>query len=185
MSSVAEPRLLTAEEFAALPDDGQKMELVQGRITYLKFPYPRDGQICCAIGCYLANLVQERNLGHVVSNDSAIITEHDPDTVPGMDIAFYSYQRVPPGPLPNGYLSQLPELIFEVSSLTTRWPKILAKVAEYLEAGVSVVCVADQMTESVHVYQAEESVRIFSADQELQLPPPLNEWRVKVGAFFA
>jgi Uma2 family endonuclease len=185
MSSVAETPLLTAEEFAELPDNGQKMELVRGRIVYVNVPYPRHGEICATIARRLGNFAEERKLGRVISNDSGVITERGPDTVRGMDVAFYSYQRVPPGPLPQGYLKVVPDLIFEVRSPSDRWPKILAKMAEYLDAGVPVVCIADQQTESVHVYQAEESVRIFTSDQELHLPPPLHEWRVKVGAFFA
>lgn len=185
MSSVAETRLLTAEEFAALPDDGQKMELVRGRIVPVNMPYPRHGEICATIARLLGNFAADSKLGRVISNDSGVITERNPDSVRGMDVAFYSYYRMPPGQLPQGYLKVVPEVVFEIRSPSDRWPKILAKVAEWLDAGVSVVCVADQMTESVHVYQAEESVRIFTAEQELQLPPPLTEWRVKVGSFFA
>ena len=185
MSSVAETRFLTAEEFANLPDDGRKMELVRGRIVYVNMPYPRHGEICATIARLLGNFVSERNLGRVISNDSGVITERGPDTVRGMDVAFYSYQRVPPGALPQGYLKVVPDLIFEVRSPSDRWPKILAKVAEYLDAGVPVVCVVDQITESVHVYQAEEPVRIFTSDQQLELPAPLHEWRIRVGSFFA
>lgn len=185
MSSVAETRPLTAEEFAALPDTGQKMELVRGRVVYMNMPYPRHGEICAEIAALLRNFIKERNLGRVVTNDSGVITERNPDSVRGVDVAFYSYERVPPGPLPQGYLKAVPDLIFEVRSPSDRWPKILAKVAEYLDAGVPVVCVADQATESVHVYQAEEPVRIVTADQKLNLPPPLHEWDVRVGAFFA
>ena len=60
----------------------------------------------------------EHNLGHVVSNDSGVVTERDPDTVRGADVAFYSYGRVPPGPFPRGYLAVAPELVFEVRSPT-------------------------------------------------------------------
>jgi Uma2 family endonuclease len=185
VSTVAEPRLLTAEEFAALPDEGQKMELVRGRIVYVNMPAARHGKICATIARLLGNFAEEHNLGHVLSNDSGVITQRGPDSVRGMDVAFYSYERVPPGLLPEGYLKVVPDLSFEVRSPSDRWPKILAKMAEYLDASVPVVCIADQLTASVHVYQADEPVRILTAEQELQLPAPLNEWRVKVGAFFA
>ena len=35
--------------------------------------------------------MDEHDLGHVLSNDSGVITERDPDTVRGADISFYSY----------------------------------------------------------------------------------------------
>lgn len=123
-------------------------------------------------------------LGHLVINDSSIITEHDPDTVRGADVAFYSYNRVPPGPLPQGYLSVVPELIFEVRSPTDHWSTILAKIAEYLEAGVTAVCVLDQMTKRCFVYHNEEEIQVFTAEQELTIPDVLPEFRVIVRRFF-
>jgi hypothetical protein len=40
----------------------------------------------------------------VLSNDTGVVTERGPDTVRGADISFYSYARVPKGPLPDRYL---------------------------------------------------------------------------------
>ena len=60
----------------------------------------------------------------------------------------------------------------------------LAKVAEYLAAGVRVVCVLDEQTETAHVYYSDQEPRIFTADQELILPEPLDGFRVMVRRFF-
>ena len=37
------------------------------------------------------------DLGRVVTNDSGIVTQRDPDTVRGADVAYYSYARLPKG----------------------------------------------------------------------------------------
>src|SRR5581483_3813003 len=97
----------------------------------------------------------------VLSNDSGVLTKRGPDTVRGADVAFYSYGRVPPGPLPRTYLAVVPELVFEVRSPTDRWRAIVTKVGEYLTAGVAVVCVLDEATEAVHVYTDDQPVRIL------------------------
>src|SRR5581483_10520332 len=152
MTTVLEKPLLTAEEFLRLPSDGRPKELVRGRIVHMNVPKPRHGQICSKVDRILGNFADERNLGHVVSNDSGVRTERGPDTVRGADVAYYSYSRVPPGPFPDDYLTVVPELVFEIRSPTDRWSAILAKVAEYLEAGITVVCVLDQMTERCLVY---------------------------------
>jgi len=81
-------------------------------------------------------------------------------------------------------LPVVPELVFEVRSPTDRWGPILAKVAEYLEAGVTVVCVLDQMTERCNLYRAEEAIEVFTAEQELTVPDVLPEFRVAVRRFF-
>jgi Uma2 family endonuclease len=176
--------LLTAEEYAQLPDNGQPTELVRGRVVPVNVPAPRHGEICVKIVRLLGRFLDEKDLGRLVSNDSGVITERDPDTVRGGDVAFYSYARVPQGPLPKGYLPVVPELVFEVRSPTDNWGKILTKVGEYLEAGVTLVCVLDDRTESAHVYRADQPVQVFAPEQELTLPEALPGFRALVKRFF-
>jgi hypothetical protein len=61
----------------------------------------------------------------------------------------------------------------------------MQKVAEYLAAGVRIVCVLDEQTEKIHVYKLDEPPRILGADEELTLPAPLDAFRVAVYRFFA
>jgi Uma2 family endonuclease len=177
-------KLLTIEEYLLLPDEDVPNELVRGRIVPLAIPFPRHGQICSEVLYLLYRFLDVHHMGRLVSNNSGIITERDPDTVRGADIAFYSFQRVPRGPLPDGYLDVMPELIFEVRSPGDRWGRILAKVGEYLEAGVTVVCVLDQMTERCQVYRSKEDMQVFTSEQELTLPDVLPEFRAVVRRFF-
>ena len=72
-----------------------------------------------------ATYAEEHDLGRVMSNDSGIITERDPDTVRGADVAYYSYARLPKGPLPAGYGPEVPELVIEVRSSGDSWREIL------------------------------------------------------------
>jgi Uma2 family endonuclease len=183
MSAIAEA-LLTAEEYAQLPDNGQPTELVRGRVISLNLPAPRHGQICGKIGRVLGRFLDENDVGHLVTNDSGMVTERDPDTVRGGDVAFYSYSRVPRGPFPKGYLPVVPELVFEVRSPGDRWGRILGKVGEYLEAGVTLVCVLDDATQSARVYRSEQPDQVFTAEQELLLPEVLPGFRAVVGRFF-
>jgi Uma2 family endonuclease len=177
-------RLMTAEEFGGLPDDGRLTELVRGEIVEVNMPYPRHGQICSRISRIVGNYADEHKLGHVLTNDSGVVTEHDPDTVRGSDVAFYSFARVPPGPLPrNRYLEVVPELVFEVRSPGDRWSAIHVKIGEYRQAGVSVVCVADDPTERVHIFD-DDGNRIFAGDDELTFPSILPDFRVAVRRFF-
>ncbi|HEX5273478.1 MAG TPA: Uma2 family endonuclease [Gemmataceae bacterium] len=182
-SAPAQP-LLTAEEFEKLPDDGIPRELVRGKVVEMNVPAPRHGEICINIALLIGPAVRQRAMGRLVSNDSGVITERGPDTVRGPDIAYFSYKRVPQGPLPPGYLDVAPELVFEVRSPTDRWPRLIAKAAEYLEAGVSVVCLLDQVSETVQVYRADELPRTLHGDDELHLPDVLGDLRVTVRQFF-
>ena len=110
-----------------------------------------------------AGILRRTNLGHLVSNHSAVITQRNPDTVRGAHVAFYSYERVAKGPLPWDYLPVAPDLVFEVLSRGDRWSNVQVKVAEYLDAGVRAVCVVDDDTRSVHVYRPDQPMRVFKA----------------------
>ena len=184
MSDSVEEHLVTAEEYLRLPDRGVPTELVRGRVVEMNVPAPRHGQICSKVDRIVGSYADEHGLGHVISNDSGVVTQHDPDTVRGADVAFYSFSRVPRGKLPSGYLQVVPELVFEVRSPTDRWAKILHKVAEYLDAGVSVVCVLDQVSETVQVYRNEELRHTLHNSDELYLPDILGDLRVPVQRFF-
>ncbi|MBY0527161.1 MAG: Uma2 family endonuclease [Gemmataceae bacterium] len=183
MSSVAKS-LLTVEEYARLPDSGQYTELVRGRVVKMNPPKPRHGQICNKVGRIFGVFADEHDLGHVLSNDSGVITERDPDTLRGADIAFYSYAKVPKGPLSNDYLPVPPDLIIEVRSENDRWTKVVAKVGEYLNAGVAAVCVLDDTPPIAYVYRPDQRVQVFAADDDLVLPGILPGFSVKVRRFF-
>ena len=175
--------LMTAEEFALRPDPGYPEELVRGRIVPMSVPDRRHGQICSKVDRILGNFTEEHDLGHVLSNDSGVITERGPDTVRGADVAFYSYQRLPRGPLPQDYGPEMPELIVEVRSKSDRWPKILAKVAEYLDTGVSVVVVLDDEQSTAHTFTSDRN-QVLGPDEELTFPEILPGFSVVVRRFF-
>ncbi|MHB1561595.1 MAG: Uma2 family endonuclease, partial [Isosphaeraceae bacterium] len=86
---------MTAREFGLRPDPGHPEELVRGRIVAMPPPDRRHGKVCTRSTGILDQFVTEHDLGHVLSNDSGVITERDPDTVRGADVAYYSYARLP------------------------------------------------------------------------------------------
>jgi Uma2 family endonuclease len=182
-TSPATEVLMTAEQYLALPDDGQLTELVRGRIVEMPSPKPTHRYFCSNISGILRDFVRANDLGRVVSNDSGVQTERGPDTVRGPDVAFYSYSRVPKGPLPEGYWPA-PELVFEMRSPSDRWAAITAKAGEYLAAGVLVVCVVDPETESVGVYFGNELPRRHTAEEELTLPEVLPGLTIPIRQFF-
>ena len=182
MSTVA-PTLLTADEFAALPDLGP-CELVKGRIVDMPPPKQQHGYVCANVSHVLNLWIKEHRLGRVFSNDSGVITERDPDTIRGADAAFYSYAKIPPGILPNRYPDVSPDLVIEVRSPDDRWSVIFKKVAEYLDAGVGVVCVVDPISQTVHVIRPDCVPEVIDEDHDWTLPDVLGDFRVPVRTLF-
>jgi Uma2 family endonuclease len=179
------PRLMTVEEYARLPDDGRKTELVRGRIVEMPQPKPLHGYLCGRVSRLLGNFVEDRDLGRVFTNDAGIVTERNPDTVRGAHVAYYSYQRLPKGPLPKNYLEVAPELAIEIRSPDDRWTNIRKKVAEYLTIGVTTVVIVDPEPKKVHVYSADREDEALSGEDVLQLPDVLPGFSLPLPQIFA
>jgi Uma2 family endonuclease len=184
MATAAMLELMTAEQFGRRPDPGYPEELVQGRVVGMPPPDRKHGYVCGQAYYILRQFVDQHELGRVMSNDSGVITQRDPDTVRGADVAFYSYGRLPKGPVPTGYGPEVPELTVEVRSANDGWREILEKVAEYLGAGVSVVVVLDPEPKTAHVFGAVDPPRILDPEDDLTLPGILEGFLVRVSRFF-
>lgn len=185
MATVIAPEdLLTAEEYSNRSDPGYPEELVRGRIVAMAQPNARHGEVCANTMLIVGPFVREHDLGRALCNDTGVITERGPDTVRGADIVFYSYARAPKGPLPKVYLEVMPELVFEVRSPSDRWSKVLQKVAEYLNAGVGVVCVLDDSDQTATVFEPDRRERELKSDDDLTFPDILPGFRVPVRRFF-
>lgn len=177
-------RLLTAEKYGALPDLGYPSELVRGKIEQHEIARPLHGLTCANIAYFVGSFVRQHKLGWML-NRTGVITERNPDSVRGPDVAFCSDKRLPKRSRPKrDYLDVAPELAFEVRSPDDRWSKLQAKVAEYLDAGVLVVCVVEPKDEFVMVYTPDAAPQRLSGNDLLKLPGVLPAFSVRVREFF-
>lgn len=185
MATASDTPLLTAEVFAARPDNGLMEELECGRIVTLSPPGSRHGEVCGQAYFLIRVFVQDHQLGRVLCNDSGVITTRNPDSVRGFDVAFYPNSRLHDGRVASsGYHPIPPELVVEVKSPGDRWGEIFRKVGEYLGCGVITVVVLDPKRETAQVYSQDDPVRILSSDEDLALGGSLEGFRVRVGQFF-
>lgn len=184
MTTLLGSKLLTADEYGRLDNDGRLTELVRGRVVEMNRPFTSHGYILINTSFWLAQFVKQKNLGRVVGGDAGVVTQHDPDTVRGPDLAYYSYQRIPAGSLPEGYWPASPELVIEIRSQNDRWKDILQKVAEYLNANVLTVAIIDPSSKHVHVYSADQEAQILTSADHLTFPDILPGFEVVVGSLF-
>ncbi len=174
--------LLTVEEYLRCAPQDCVSELVRGRIETSPYPFSVHGYWCAEMAGVLGAFVDAHRLGRVVTN-SGLQTEHDPDTLRGIDAAFYSYQRVPPGPPPDVYWPA-PELIVEVREPREAWSRLDQKIAEYLDAGVRVVAVIDPEPQTIHVYNGDTPGEVLRGEQLLTFPDVLPGFSMVVADFF-
>jgi Uma2 family endonuclease len=166
-TALAPAKLLTADDYLRLPDDGRRTELRRGVVVYMNLPGFRHGEVCGNVYHFVDNFVRANKLGRTLTNDSGIITERDPDTVRGADISFYSFARVPKGQSPVGYAGASPEIVFEVVSPTNTRREIARKTGEYLNAGVNVVCVVDPQFQTVNLRYPDRPDEKLQGDELL------------------
>jgi Uma2 family endonuclease len=177
--------LLTAEEFYAMPDVSRNAELVRGEIVMMTPAGFRHGMVCVNIGFELKIFLKDHPLGVAISNDPGVITERNPDSVRGPDVAYFSYARLPKGSVPIGFSEISPEVAFEVKSPSNSWSELQTKAAEYLKAGTIVVCVVDPDTETATVFSDTVPPKTLSADDTLTFEAVLPGFAVPVCKFFA
>jgi Uma2 family endonuclease len=183
MSAAVAPALITAEQYPKLAPHDRPSELVRGRIVVMNPPFSAYGYWCVQMAMILDRHVRAHQLGRIVTNDGGVITERNPDTVRGADVAYYSYERVPRGPLPKGYWPA-PELAVEVRSTDDRWKTLVKKAGEYLEACVMNVVIIEPEKQTVHVYAPDRETEILTVDQILTLPESLPGFSVPVREIF-
>lgn len=176
--------LMTAEEFLALPGEVPR-ELVRGEVVEMSPPGARHGVVCANITMLLKNWARGKQAGAVLSNDAAVVTERDPDTVRGPDVQFIAVGRLGPDFPPTGSLEIPPDLVIEVVSESDRWHDVITKVDEFLDAGVQEVWVVDPKGQFVEVFRTESRPRRIDLGGEIESPQILPGFRCSVSEFFA
>ena len=147
-------------------------------------PQPLHGYVGANLTIELGVFVKARDLGRVTGNDSFVVTRQDPDRVRGADICYWSFERLPRGPMPGGLIRVPPDLVGEVRSPSDRWPDVYGKISEYLRADVRVVLILDPDTRTASVYRPEEIQQVFSNGGDLTIPDVLPGFSIPVARIF-
>src|ERR1041384_8703592 len=157
LSSVSTSSLVTAEELERISIPGKVTELIRGRLVVREPPGTWHGAISAKLTYLLADFVYRQGLGIVFGQDTGFKIGSDPDTVRGPDVAFVARERV--GVIrERGYAELAPDLLAEVLSPDDRPGEVLAKVADWLAAGTTIVWVVDPQRREARVYRQDGSL---------------------------
>ncbi len=166
-------RLLTVADLAALPDTlpsgSVSWELLDGVPILMSPPGYRHGRSAARFVGELLSQCEDRGLGEV-GDEVAVILRRNPDRVVGADAVFLLPASLPPRLSPEGYLETIPEIVVEVRSKNDTGPEVVAKVGEYLAAGVKAVWVADPDDRSVAVHMPDAAPVVFGTTDTLTSP---------------
>jgi Uma2 family endonuclease len=159
--------LVTAEEFARIPDDDHRYELVEGHLVRMSPPGSVHAALTARLVMLLGQYGQDHDLG-VVLGAGGFKLAANPDTVREPDLAFIRRDRIPSTGLPEGFWSGGPDLAVEVRSPGDRSRDVRAKVDDYLARGVTLVWVVDSRNKTVTVHRRLLPPVVLTVDDTLE-----------------
>ena len=183
MATVITEKPITVDEFETMPFEFP-VDLVRGEIVEMPPPGGVHGRVCMNVGFALEVWCRAAQLGTVTTNDSAILTERDPDSVRGCDVVYISWDRLPSRELPKGAYRSAPNLAVEVLSPNDRWKDVQTKIDEYLSVGVIEVWIVDPEDRSVDVYRGDRKPARLANGQTLTSADVLPGFSCPVADFF-
>ena len=145
-------KLLTAEEFMALGDDGHA-ELVDGEVIMTSLAAGDHGEFSVLMSTRLVAWAYPRRLGRVFDGQTAFVLRRGADTVRSPDVAFVSTARLPA--VRRGALEVGPDLAVEVLSPSDRLRAVLRKLQDYFAAGTRLVWLVDLEAREIGVVTPE------------------------------
>ena len=157
---------MTAEELLRLDAGGRRTELVRGVLVVREPAGYQHGEVASELANRLTNHVKAGGLGRILAAETGFKLVSAPDTVRAPDIAFVRTERLPTPP-PAGFASFAPDFVVEVLSPGDRPGKVLAKVADWLEAGTKLVWLVDPIRRLARVYRADGAESLHGPDDAL------------------
>jgi Uma2 family endonuclease len=178
---------MTADEFydwCNRPENSdRRFELVRGKVIEVPPPTKIHGVVSANIAYALGGYIRQRQVGYITTNDSGTVLEHDPDTVRGPDVAYFTdasrFAELHPK-----WGEHPPVLAVEVLSPNDRINRVLSKIDDYMNNGVRLVWLVDPEDKSVRVFRAGSAPTTLGNDDEIDGGDALPEFRCRLSEFF-
>lgn len=180
----AKGQVLTAEQLAALPDDGRRYELVDGVLHMMSPAGGQHGRVAATLLYLIMRHVRQESLGVTFAAETGFLLRRDPDTVRAPDVAFVSHERIEDWSNHPGFLPLAPDLVAEVVSPSDRLSEVEGKARDWLQAGVRLVLVVDPQSASILVYRSDGQIQSFS-DGLIDLRDVVAGFQLDVDEVFA
>ena len=185
-------KLMTLEEFLALPDDGVERWLIRGELrekrdtdmTRRNRPHSiTEGRVTILLGTWLKS--QRTPRGEVVCGEAGFILRTDPETITdGVDVAVITAVQADAVTPDTTMIEGPPTLIAEVLSPNDTQEEVTERVAEYLDCGVPVVWILNPYFRTVTVHRPGVSAQALDSHGTITGDPELPGFSCPVADFF-
>ena len=177
-------KLLTAEAFEHLPDDGKRYELIDGELREMPPTVNWHGEVEINLGTLLNIHVRPQGLGRVSCGEVLYIVRRNPDRVRAADIAFLRQDRVPSLEARQHIMEVIPDLVVEILSKSDTIEEINAKIDDWLLAGVQMLWVVDPFRRTVTIYRPGLDPVLLGERATLEGDPVVPGFRCSVAEIF-
>jgi Uma2 family endonuclease len=178
-------KLLTAEEFEALPDDGKRYELIDGELREMAPTVNWHGEVESNLVIRLGGHVQTHGLGRVSCGEVLFIVRRDPDRVRAADIAFILQERVPPLEARQHIMEVIPDLVVEILSKSETIEEVNDRIDDWLGAGVRMLWIVDPYRRTVTIFRPGHDPTLVGEHGILEGDSVVSGFRCPVAELFA
>lgn len=183
---------VTAEQFLEMernaPGDVH-LELIEGEIR--EYPAmttrnPKHAEAITRIGQVLANWLDEQTdrIGTVAGGEARCRLAADPETIVGLDVAYFEGERHVHRPKEQKFYDGPPVLAVEVLSDSDTHEEVRQRIERFLDAGVRQVWQADPDFRTVTVFRPGAEPEFFAASEEIPGGLDLPGLRCRVARLF-
>ncbi|MCS6920054.1 MAG: Uma2 family endonuclease [Fimbriimonadales bacterium] len=172
-------RRYTEQDLLAMPDDGRKYELVNGRIQVVP-----TGTKHGWIGFKLAGKVYTTLPNSVRAFDSSTGFRMKQGNIRSPDLSVMDASRLPEGEPPVDFADGAPDLAVEIVSPSENLKDLMQKVFEYFESGAREVWLLFPERKQVHRYTAPLELEVLNENDTLTGGAILPQFEARVGELF-
>ncbi|HEX8154013.1 MAG TPA: Uma2 family endonuclease, partial [Thermoanaerobaculia bacterium] len=165
---------LTYDDYAAMADDGQRYELIEGELVLNPSPFTRHQMVAGAIYYFLEAHIRTHGGGRVLHAPCDVVLAKDTVLIP--DVLFVSTARA--SVITPKNVQGAPDLVVEVLSDGTRRRDLNAKRRLYEQHGVAEYWVVDPDADTVRVFRREGerftlAAQLYASNDEVLTTPLL------------
>jgi Uma2 family endonuclease len=164
---------MTYEDYVALPDDGERYEVIEGELCEVPVPDRQHQKVLFNLAFELRKFIHSRKLGNVYISPFDVVLSSTNIVQP--DVLFVSNDRFTI--LTDAGATGAPDLAIEVSSASTLRRDEVIKLRLYESFGVDEYWIVDPFRESLRIHRRREGklvlVSELSNEENARVTTPL------------
>lgn len=161
---------LSLQEFLAMPESGDRYELVDGSLVPKMTPTTPHSRVQKRLLRRIDDWCTQTGNGEVNPEWAVALKRRGTDWSPVPDLTYISCERVPQNWDGEGVCPGIPLLVVEIISPGQTFGQMTQKATDYLLAGVDRVWVVDTQAQSITVFQRDNLPQTFWCDGTIEDP---------------